>query len=33
MHKPIPTRDDPAARWARVLIVLIVSATLLALSA
>lgn len=33
MHKPIPTRNDPWVRWARVLFVLIVAATALALSA
>lgn len=33
MQKPIPTRDDPLAHWARVVFILVVSAVLLALSA
>lgn len=32
MNKPIPTRSDPWARWAKILLALIVSATLLALA-
>lgn len=33
MHKSIPTRNDPWVRWARILLVLVVAAVSLALSA
>lgn len=32
MHKPIPTRNDPWVRWARILLVLVVAAVSLALA-